>query len=372
MVFNLGETVSVEGNDYTVEGIIVFSNIGERSKWTEYKIRHKYTNKIAWLSIDTSYREYAIYFQKAYNSNFERQNIINRGYHEVDSGKAKVVQASGNVDVDYGDSVSYKEYEDASEENIVAVEVWDDEIEYSTGYYLDAHEIVGRGSASSTGNFSSYGGYKRSNSAGNLVKKIITIVVLFIVGVTMYSAFGGSSKKKISKYLAKSSYYKYETSLTADLNNKQKADVYSSYLSIGTVAKDIIKQLEGDVTEVQQNSEDSSIGILTKYEYCFIYKGEDDESTLIQISPRAYAYSSNHRPYRSRSSTARYYRNYYYSTAYSSDKSSFSKSSNAYSNYDGELITLDSSNPYKTYSNTVRQESINRRNSSGGGTSFGK
>ena len=62
LVFNLGETVSVEGNDYTVEGIIVFSNIGERSKWTEYKIRHKYTNKIAWLSIDTSYREYAIYF----------------------------------------------------------------------------------------------------------------------------------------------------------------------------------------------------------------------------------------------------------------------------------------------------------------------
>lgn len=372
LIFNLGDIISVAGNDYTVEGIIEFNNHQELSSWTEYKIRNRHNGQIAWLSIDTIYREYAIYFQKIYNSQFEHQNIINRGYHEVDSGKATVSRVLGDVDVDCGDSVVYKEYEDASEENIVSVEIWDDEIECSIGYYLSAKEII-RKSYNNGAYFQSYS-ENRAYNLTRIVSKIFSIVTLLIIGMILYSLFGGSSKRKISKYLAKSNNYTYVTSMTANLNNKQKADIYSSPLSIDTVAKDIIKHLEGDVAEVQQNSEDSSIGILTKYEYCFLYKmeGEEDGDTMILIGQRAYAYSSTHRPYRSSIRTSKYYRDYYYTAGYTTDKNRFSSNNDAYVNYDGDIIFLDSSNPYKTYSNNIRQLSLSRRSSSGGGTSFGK
>lgn len=137
-------------------------------------------------------------------------------------------------------------------------------------------------------------------------------------------------------------------------------------------ARDIIQAVEGDVEDVQQNTEDEddSIAILTDNEYCLVYTSSDNE-TLVQISERSYAYCSSNTPYRCRMGTGRYFRRFYYSRGYSSDKDRYSKKRDSYTGYDDTTVT-STTDTYKSYASSVRQSSIARRRSSGGGTSSGK
>ncbi|MFR2694444.1 MAG: DUF4178 domain-containing protein [Enterocloster bolteae] len=63
-------------------------------------------------------------------------------YRQADAGQAVVTSCFGQVDTSPGDTVRYTEYEDGTEELIIAVEQWEDETEYSKGCYLDMDEIV--------------------------------------------------------------------------------------------------------------------------------------------------------------------------------------------------------------------------------------
>ena len=69
-------------------------------------------------------------------------NIFRDGYRQADAGQAVVTSCFGQVDTSPGDTVRYTEYEDGTEELIIAVEQWEDETEYSKGCYLDMDEIV--------------------------------------------------------------------------------------------------------------------------------------------------------------------------------------------------------------------------------------
>ncbi|MCI7441928.1 MAG: DUF4178 domain-containing protein, partial [Clostridium sp.] len=104
---------------------------------------------------------------------------------------------------------------------------------------------------------------------------------------------------------------------------------------------------------------------------CLVYTDTENQ-TLAQISQRSYVYSSTNNPYRSTNTTARYFRRHYYTIGYSSDSSRYKKYTSGYDNYDDGYIDTNSNNKYKTYSNSVRQSSVNSRTSSGGGTSSGK
>ncbi len=372
LYFNVGDTIKADGSDYIVEGLIVFINESDNLKWTEYKIRQLSSRKVKWLSIDNDYEEYAIYTQAGSKKGFSESEILSKGFKEADFGKANVISFAGNVDVENGDWVRYREFEDISEENIISIEEWEDETEYSTGYYLDENEIT---KVASSNNNASYGNInnfnnKESNGVFKRFLAFMLILMLFpVVGFLVPKIF--INKDKIADYLSSSGLFTYTTSITSDLNNNEKADVYSTALSVEEAAKSVIDCVNGDVEDIQENAEDGTVGIMTKYEYCLVYTDTENQ-TLAQISQRSYVYSSTNNPYRSTNTTARYFRRHYYTIGYSSDSSRYKKYTSGYDNYDDGYIDTDSNNKYKTYSNSVRQSSVNSRTSSGGGTSSGK
>lgn len=361
----------IEGVDYVVTGGLEFYNRSDGSRWMEYCLLEIQKKQTCWLSVDNNYEEYAIYQQCSYSSAFEEGNIEKSGYREADSGKAEVTNCFGISDTEPGDIVSYTEYEDGTEELLMAVEQWEDGTEYSRGYYLDRDEIVPQegGEVSGTGQRSSMPG-DTSSGFLNVKNLIIGGVLLTVIGVFLFS-YVQYNKKTIEKYLKSNALFSYQTSITSDLNSKEKADVYSTNLSVDETVKAIIRAIDGETEDVQKSEEDDSVAILTKKEYCLVYTSTE-QSTMIQISSRAYVYQSTNTPYHATRRTHSYYRGFYYTRGFWGDRNRYSKSASGYENYSGDTVTTNTDDPYKSYSNSIRQSSINSRNSSGGGISSGK
>ncbi|PRR84064.1 DUF4178 domain-containing protein [Clostridium vincentii] len=369
LYFGANERLSIEGREYIVQGFITFLNDADSYKWTEYKIKLEMTNEIKWLSIDRTYNEYALYTQCKFSSDFKEKNIILQGYKESDYGQARVTAASGAVDVVMGDRVSYREFEDLAEEKIMAIETWEEEEEYSRGYYLNADDIK------KVGNSSVNYVAQNTNTSKNPAKISIVVVAAIIVaacvaGICIYNFIKGASVP-ISNYIGSSSSFSYYTSITSDNNNDEKADIYKTSLSVEDAVKLILDKVEGNVEDVQENTEDKTVGIITKKEYCLVYTSTDNK-TLVQISTRKYAYSSNNNPYHSNMYAGGFYRRYYYSRGYTADSKTYGDSTSSYADYNDGTVNNNTSDKYKTYSNSVRQSSISSRTSSGGGTSSGK
>lgn len=313
----VGDKLWVDGDNYVVVGKVCYRNKMDSQNWVEYRIFHEGTHTEKWLSVDEAYHEYSI--------SWVTRNASLDGFHQVDSGTEIVIAAWGNVDVEHGDLAAFIEYEDATEEKIVSIEVWDDGEERSEGYYLDADEIrlLERGKPSAAGIVSSM--MPSSSSSDGLAKGIVVVMALFFITSSFLPSLFGTITDQItpsiSKYLKKTYSYTYVTSVTG--RNKQKADVYETRLDPDQAAKLIIRAIDGKTESVQQNAEDGdgSIAILTKKEYCILYKNADTDRTMIQISSRKYTYGSD---------------------------------------------------TYSSYSDTIRQASVAARQSSGGGTSYGK
>lgn len=374
MEFSVGDMLQVDGDLYEIIGKIRYRKIEDNLYWTEYCMRQRPSGKERWLSIDVVNNEYSI-------SQFARNPSMG-GYHQVDSGTEEVVGVWGKVDVSIGDRATFYEYEDVTEEKIISQEVWDDEQEYCTGYYLDSDEIVkcsntmGNNSSMGYSQNTYSGGGRNYQSAsnpkkGSALKSMIAVLIPIIIVCGLMAVYTNKDKNAIAKHLKSGTYYTYVTSITG--NEEQKADVYKSLLSLDGTARDIIDAINGKTESVQQNTEDGddSIAILTKNEYCLIYTSEDNE-VLVQISSRKYAYVSDHRPYHCHHRTYRYYRRYYYSRGYTSDSGNYKKYRTSYSDYDDTTIDSNSSDTYSGYASSVRQSSTSTRTSSGGGLSSGK
>ena len=355
MEFSVGDLLSIQGNTYHVMGKIRYKNLKDNCCWFEYRLLAKDSRREKWLSYDDVYNEYSL-------SEVTNKRSTN-GYHLVDSGVEEVVGVWGSVDVEIGERATFDEYEDVTEEKILSSEVWEDGEEISVGYYLDLDEIQ-----LNSGNTANVTNYKRSSS--NQANSIAIIMLLCFVVSGILSS-GILSKNTIEKYLKESSFYEQKTFITG--KNKEDATVYSSSLTLDATVKDIISAIDGEVESVQQNTEDGddSVALLTKKEYCLVYTSEDNE-VLVQISSRKYAYANDSSPYRARSSTYRYYRRYYYSKGYSSDSTSYKRTTSPYSSYEDTTIIDNSSDMYSSYSDTIRQASASVRSSSGGGISRGK
>jgi len=367
--YSVGDTLRVDGGIYEVIGKIQYKNLDDGCCWFEYRMIQQNSGNEKWLSYDSIYREYSI-------SEVIRNSSIS-GYHLVDSGEEKVIGAWGAVDVEVGDRAKFKEYEDSTEEKILSVEIWDDGEELSVGYYLDEDEVsLQRRNSQGTNNpyqgshgvYGNYGNTQRKKSSSSLVGIITLFTGLAVVFGMCGAIFSGS--KVISKYLKKSNYYEYITSITG--NEGQKADVYRTSMDLDLAVKDIIDGIEGKTEAIQQNTDDgdNSVAILTSKEYCLVYVSEDNE-TLIQVSTRKYVYTTDSAPYHSRNNTYRYYRRFYYSKGYTGDMGSFGKYSTPYSTFDDTTVT-SSTDTYSSYADSVRQASVTARQSSGGGISSGK
>lgn len=382
LYFEVGDKVRIGGRLYSVEGYISFVNRQDNCRWIEYKLADSQSSAVKWLSIDVVNREYALYTQTLYSDEFEEMSMRSKGYKQVDSGEASVMEYKGSVDSRHGDNVRFTEFEDATEEKILAMETWVDETEYSKGYYLDADEIqkvpASGGSTKGTGGSGySSNGYNRVNNyqVQNDIKRLIekipwSYVIPFslILFFVLSSAMAGSHSLKDK--IKKDTRFSYITSMTADINNKQRADVYRTNLSVEETAKIILGFAEGNVESVDESREDGTVAILTKKEYCLVYTSEDKE-TLVQLSSRKYTYYSRHNPYHSFGHTGGFYRSFYYAAGYGYDRRHYS-GVNAYQNYTGGAASINNNNRYSQYSETIKQESAASRESSGGGTGAGK
>lgn len=378
--FEMGDRVRIEGKDYLVDGIIHFLNESDGCSWAEYQLKDIDTLAIRWLSVDNGNREYAIYTQEAKNSQISQDSIL-AGYKQVDCGRAQVTSIEGNVEAADENWVEFTEYEDATEEKIIAVEKWEDEVEYSRGYYLDQEDIrklTSNNAGYEKPNEEVHTVFKNVSSAKapvnfEMLRKIPLEVYYVVIGVIVIFLVGGgfsSGGSTIKKQIEKDKRFTYVSSMTADFKNSKKADVYTTELTAEQAAKVILDFTTGNVQNVDENPPDGSVAIITKKEYCLIYTGED-KKTFVQISSREYVYYSSHSPYHSYGHIGSFYRRFYYSTAYEDDRRHYGGIS-AYQNYTDGKVSVNNNNRYKQYSDTIRQESTAARESSGGGTSVGK
>ncbi len=362
MDIRVGSILKINGQDARVIGLIRYKNTKDGNKtWVEYRLRTKDGER--WLSMDDYYKEYSI--SRAANN---VRGKIGPEWHEVDKGHQVVVACSGDVDVENGDAADFIEFEDASEDNILSTEIWDDGTEYSRGEYIELEDIKVVG----------YEAPKAIGGAGIFGSTIafISVIITFITILVITLSGTGVGNKSISKYLKEDTRFSYVTSITG--NENQKADVYKNIMPIATTddtARDIIEGIDGNTESVTQKDEehDGDIAIVTKKEYCLIYHPEDKpDEIFIQVSDRKYNYTSDNSPYKSSGITTHWYRSHYYSSSYAKDSSSFSKMPSAYKTYSGDTIHNIGNGYFDSYSSSVRQSSINARNSSGGGLSGGK
>ena len=370
--FRKNDAVRVEDRFYIVLGYIEYENTEDGCHWMEYCLRDRDTNEIKWLSIDTQYEEYAIYTRISYNSDMENQ-LNGMGYHLADSGTEKVISYDGNMDVDIGETAGFLEYEDDSEENIISVEAWSDEKEYARGYYVDREDIR---LADKSGWDNS--GTKRNTGDhwfSSFVKKLLNGIFLFFVAIFVLlgirSIFGNN--KLIRNYLEKSTDFELCTGITSEYDSGEKALVYSTALTLDEAVKNILDGIEGNTERVQQNTEDGdlSVAIVTTGEYCLVYESKKNE-VLVQVSSRAYVYGSDNEIYHGTCASNRYYRRYYYSTAYLTDRNHYKKKKDSYAGYDDTTIDSSYNDTYNDYASSIRQSSVSSRRSSGGGTGYGK
>lgn len=358
MDYRVGTLLNINGLDAKVIGFIQYENPQDGGKdWTEYRLK---TNKgECWLSCDEIYQEYSI----SWPANQVRGQI-GPEWHKVDEGTQVVRRYGGDVDVDQGETANFIEYEDESEDHTLSVEMWNDGTEYSKGEYIEKSDIRETGFEKPSSN----------NASFKLMMWMVVITVFIcLFGPAISSSTGG---REMSKYLKGSSYFVYETSITG--NEKQEATVYRYDYSPATtddVAMRIIDGIEGKTESVTQKDDvtDAEIAILTKKEYCLVYHPEGEDGTVfVQISDRKYNYTSDNEPYKSSQTVSRWYRSHYYSSGYAKDATTYKKSTSAYTMYDGDTIHNIGNGYFDSYSNSVRQASINNRSSDGGGLSSGK
>jgi len=186
-------------------------------------------------------------------------------------------------------------------------------------------------------------GDKRNKIIGYFMTVIMIVVLIFVEEPQIFS--GLFVNKSIQKYLDKESNYTYVTSITNN-SNKKKAKVYKSlYSTIDNTVKDIIDNVPEGITDTIDsvpNTDEDGIGLHTKNEFAYIYLENGD--VYVQISEKEYVNNNSGSTYHRR------YRTHYYNTYSSTRKST----------------------TYSDYSYSARQQSINSRRSSGGGTSSGK
>ncbi len=362
MFYRVGTLLNIKGRPGKVIGYIQYENPQDSNKaWTEYRI--KTSDGEAWLSCDEIYDEYSI--------SWPANNVSGRigpEWHKVDEGKQVVRRAEGDVDVDPGESAHFMEYEDVSEEHTLSVEVWEDGSEFSRGEYIEKSDIVETGyekPSTEDGNSSIWSGLVMAG----------IFCIAFFVALTGNGGLSLGINKNISKYLEGSEKYVFETSLSGNENQKATVYAYHTLATTDDVAKDIIQGIAGYTESVTQKDDKNNqeIAILTKKEYCLVYHPENEEQKVyVQVSGRKYNYTSDNAPYRISDAGTLWYRNHYYSSGYPSDSSSYKGTPSAYSMYNGTTIHNIGNGYFDSYSSSIRQSSVNSRQSSNGGLSSGK
>lgn len=303
---------------------------------------------IRWLCVEkdeNNKTEYSIY-DKYYgdiNENEISFSSQNTQYELYEKGTATVKDYFGNADVDVGERCEYIDYISEDKSKVLSIEKWEEEIEKSEGRYIDSSKVRITNEIDSQKEEME----KSNKKKGRIMSWIIYGIIFLPLIISVFSSLtsGLFVNKSIQKYIDKQKKYTYVTSVTNN-TNREKAKIYKSpYGDMDTTVKDIISGVpEGitDTIDTDPNTEEDGIGLKTKNEFAYIYL--ENGNVYVQVSNKNYANNNTGSTYHNR------YHTYYYAT-YNSNRSSYT---------------------YSTYRNSARQQSVNSRTSSGGGTSSGK
>lgn len=306
-----------------------------------------------WLCVEkdeydkTEYSIYKTYYGNI-NTNEMFLNIDGIQYELYEKGIATVKNYFGNADVDLYENFEYIDYISKDQKSVISIEKWEGEVEKSRGEYIESSRVR----ITNEQDIEKMQREKKENRKSKLLVFIICVFFFLPVIFSLFSTLlsGFFINKSIGKYLEEqtktsSPKYSYVTSVTNNTNNK-KAKIYKSTLTtIDAVVKDIIDGVPEGITDTidsNPNTQEDGIGLHTKKEFAYIYL--ESGIIYIQISEKEYVNNTGGTTYHSRHHT-HYYRTY-----------SSTRKSTVYSNY----------------SYSARQNSINSRLSSGGGTSSGK
>lgn len=339
------QIVYIERVKYTVVNMIEYKE--DTWVWQEYEIKHE-AGAIRWLCVEkdeNNKTEYSIY-DKYYgdiNENEISFSSQNTQYELYEKGTATVKDYFGNADVDVGERCEYIDYISGDKSKVLSIEKWEEEIEKSEGRYIDSSKVRITNEIDTQKEKIE----KINKKKGRIMSWIIYGIIFLPLIISVFSSLtsGLFVNKSIQKYIDKQKKYTYVTSVTNN-TNREKAKIYKSpYGDIDTTVKDIISGVpEGitDTIDTDPNTEEDGIGLKTKNEFAYIYL--ENGNVYVQVSNKNYANNNTGSTYHNR------YHTYYYAT-YNSNRSSYT---------------------YSTYRNSARQQSVNSRTSSGGGTSSGK
>ena len=339
------QIVYIERVKYTVVNMIEYKE--DTWVWQEYEIKHE-AGAIRWLCVEkdeNNKTEYSIY-DKYYgdiNENEISFSSQNTQYELYEKGTATVKDYFGNADVDVGERCEYIDYISEDKSKVLSIEKWEEEIEKSEGRYIDSSKVRITNEIDTQKEKIE----KINKKKGRIMSWIIYGIIFLPLIISVFSSLtsGLFVNKSIQKYIDKQKKYTYVTSVTNN-TNREKAKIYKSpYGDIDTTVKDIISGVpEGitDTIDTDPNTEEDGIGLKTKNEFAYIYL--ENGNVYVQVSNKNYANNNTGSTYHN------IYHTYYYAT-YNSNRSSYT---------------------YSTYRNSARQQSVNSRTSSGGGTSSGK
>lgn len=378
----VGSSVVINNKTYTVDGYACY-NSKSGDEWLEYLI---YDNrKDYWLCVENgpNYElTYSLHQNVKHIPDYNSRTVIynNKKFGLSESVSGEIILKTGNVD--YDNYEKFVLWEFISDDNqILSIEEWEDETECSLGYYIPANSVSADfGNPDSAFNTTS----RILGMSSDLFPKVIKYSAITIAGIFLVALFFQLSKKSIRDRIDSDAGFKYITTITVEEPEKHKEFVYKSSFNLDATCKRIIKMDPENIEYVTidnsqaspeannsqtlteasnyNNSKDDNISqrfIRSKDAIILIYQGED-ESTYVQINEdiskeekkehrRHYGYHRYmYRPHRFYSHDSDFYDN------------SINRSGNVNTEqYSGDLLS-------------ARQESIRTRNSSGGGTGFGK
>lgn len=136
----VGDIVSIDEIDYTVDGIIVYNDSGWI--WKEYKIKDG--NHTYWLSVEEDDDlEVSFFYEITPFLKKPEDKITYEGieYHMYEGSDAKVDSVQGKINLSVGTPLDYFEYADKKDQAYLSIEIWDGEIEMSVGKEIPMYLI---------------------------------------------------------------------------------------------------------------------------------------------------------------------------------------------------------------------------------------
>lgn len=211
----LGRQLKIAKQVYYVAGIVKYKQGSFR--WMEYKLAGGSHEQ--WLSVEDVGNEqvelslfHTIAFHKVTFVGGDKKQIKYRNeiYDCIEEGRGHVSNASGDVDFDYHESFSFREYQ--LKDKYISYEKWSDEEEFSYGEPIPANEIT-----LLDGTRKEVKNKYTDKTALRWIQFIGFLVAGLFIAVPLIKDY---FKHPISEELIANRYFIYETSVTSNDNDK--------------------------------------------------------------------------------------------------------------------------------------------------------